>query len=460
MTFTTRSPWEVAADLLAPVDDSWEPLPHQIPPPGNWFGWLLLGGRGAGKTATAARYVHDHVHGPPCLPGVPGGHWIGIIGPTLGDAATSCVYGPSGLRVHDPGVRIKQTAGGATVRWTNGAEAKLFGAHTPEDVERLRSGGNRCLIWAEELAAWRYLNECWQHMRYGLRVGPWPHWIASTTPKPKKLIKELKQKAITGVLRSNGHPEVVMTSATTKDNPHLDDEVKKQLFEDYGGTRLGRQELYAEILDDVPNALWLPPFIDETRIDMAVLPHLDVIVVGVDPPAKETGAECGIIVSGKVDRWDLPVQRELGLHDRSHGFVLDDRSKAGRPDEWAKAVISAFDDWKANRVVVEVNNGGDMVKHTLRQIRQSLPVKEVHASRGKAKRAEPVATLYEQRRMHHLGYFPHLEDQQLTFDPDEPDPEPSPDRMDACVWGFTDLMVSHSSVVQSQTRDDRLRGRR
>lgn len=346
------------------------------------------------------------------------------------------------------------------MRWSNGTEAKLFGAHTPEDVERLRSGGNRCLIWAEELAAWRYMEECWKHMRYGLRVGPWPHWIASTTPKPKKLIKELVNKFRINHLRSNGHPEIVMTFATTNDNPHLDAEVRKQLFEDYGGTRLGRQELYAEILDDNPNALWMAQFIDDNRIDLATLPQLDRIVVAVDPPAKETGAECGIIVIGKVDRWDIPIMRTAGLHDRAHGFVLDDRSKSGSPDQWGKAVVSAFDDWKANNVVVEVNNGGDMVKHTLRQIRGTLPVREVHASRGKAKRAEPVATIYEQGRAHHIGHFPHLEDQQLGFDPNDPDPDPSPDRMDACVWGFTDLMVDNRTMTQTSTRDDRLRGRR
>lgn len=297
-------------------------------------------------------------------------------------------------------------------------------------------------------------------MRYGLRTGPWPHWIASTTPKPKKIIKELLTKAKTNVLRSNGQPEVVLTMATTNDNPHLDSEVKKALFEDYGGTRLGRQELYAEILDDVPNALWVPGMVDDYRVDFANLPYLDRIAIGVDPPAKETGAECGIVVVGRAPTWKIPRYVEMGNADRPHGVVLEDRSVQGSPDKWGKAVVSAFDDWKANIVIAEINNGGDMVKHTMRTVRNSLPVHVEHASRGKAKRAEPVSAIYEQHRFHHLGNHIQLEDQMYTFDPNEPDPDPSPDRMDALVWAATYLMVRQSAVVQSNSRDDRLRGRR
>lgn len=170
------------------TEPRWTPLSYQVPPPGDWYGWLLLAGRGAGKTDACAAYVHDHVYGPPCMPG-PIPHWIGIIAPTLGDAATSCITGPSGLLKHSPEARMVTVAGGTVVRWPNGSEAKLFGANTEPDTERLRSGGNRCLAWLEEMAAWRYLDQAWAQMRFGLRTGPRPHWIASTTPKPRPLIK-------------------------------------------------------------------------------------------------------------------------------------------------------------------------------------------------------------------------------------------------------------------------------
>lgn len=454
----SRSALSIAADYIDPPDDTWRPEPHQIPPAGDWFVWLLLGGRGAGKTAAAARYMHEHINGPPCVSGVPGGHWPAIIAPTLGDAVTSCVNGPSGLRLHDPGVKVSQTVGGAMVRWSNGVEAKLFGAHTPEDVERLRSGGNRCIVWAEELAAWRYIDDCWQHMRYGLRLGPRPHVVASTTPKNKTIIKKLVKAYLSGeVTEELGR--VVVTKATTNDNPHLPKHIKAMLFADYGGTRLGRQELFAEILEDVEGALWTPSIIEDGRIGFSQMPqNLDLIVVSVDPPAKQTGAECGIIVQGVKHRYkpiaDDPEQK------LSHGFVLADCSLYGSPNEWGMAVVEAFDDWGANTVVAEVNNGGDMVKATMRNIRDTLPVEEVHASRGKAIRAEPVVALYEQTRWHHVGNFPMLEDQQTSWDKDDPPDDWSPDRMDALVWGAWKLAVGRSQAYTHKMADRRLRGRR
>lgn len=448
---------EVAADIIDPPDDHWKPLPHQIAPLGHWFVWLLMGGRGAGKTATAARHMHEHVHGPPCLPDVPGGHWPSIIGPTLGDAVTSCVLGPSGLRAHDPGVKVRQTAGGTTVRWSNGVEAKLFGAHTPEDVERLRSGGNRCIVWAEEVAAWRYLEECWQHMRYGLRLGPWPHVVASTTPKARKLIKELVTKAVTAVMGGNGWPEIVMTRATTEDNPHLNSEVKRMLFADYGGTRLGRQELYAEILEDIEGALWNQLMIDQYRIKWEDQPKTySRTVVAVDPSAGGPD-ECGIVVLAKKDKWE---ERGILRPDLPHGFVLADRSLHGSPNKWARTAIRAYKDFHANYIVAEVNNGGDMVKNTIQSIDPSIWVKVVHATRGKAKRAEPVANIYEQGRVHHVGEFPKLEEEQTTWDAYDPEDSWSPNRMDALVWGGHDLLVGLQRSTKGKYTDRRLAGRR
>lgn len=243
--------WEALQLAAREADDdgrnasTWEPLAHQIPPDGAWDTWLLLGGRGSGKTAAAARYCHEHVTGPACLPGLPGGHRVAIIAPTFGDALEACVNGPSGLRSHDARIRAVQTAGGTFVRWPSGAEAKLFGAYTPEDVERLRAGGNRCFAYAEELAAWRFLDPCFDHLQFGLRLGDHPRLVAATTPKPRPLLKRLI-----------AHPTTTVTHATTHDNPHLSSSVRGRLEERYGGTRLGRQELQGLLLGDTEGALW------------------------------------------------------------------------------------------------------------------------------------------------------------------------------------------------------------
>jgi phage terminase large subunit-like protein len=176
---------------LAPTGEPWTPLPHQTPPEGDWDTWLLLAGRGSGKTDAAAYWLDQHVRGPACLPGLAGGHRVAIVAPTFGDALEACVNGPSGIRAHNPSVRSVQTAGGTFVRWPSGAEAKLFGAYTPEDVERLRAGGNRCAAYCEELAAWRFLDQCWDHLQLGLRLGPHPRAVAATTPKPKPLLRAM-----------------------------------------------------------------------------------------------------------------------------------------------------------------------------------------------------------------------------------------------------------------------------
>lgn len=451
-----RSPWDIAVDLIDRPDDTWEPLPHQIPPPGNWFGWLLLGGRGAGKTESASRHFYEHVTGPPCLPGVQGGHWPGIIAPTLGDGVTSCVNGPSGLKKWDPRIKVVVTPGGTVCKFPNGVEAKMFGAHSEEDVERLRSGGNRCIVWGEEIAAWRFLDEAWQHMRYGLRVGPRPHWVASTTPKNRKLIKTLLNEALNP--ESPENPEIVITRAITTENPHLQDHVKKMLLRDYQHTRLGQQELYAMILDDIEGALWTPSDIDRGRIATNICPTtFDRLVVAVDPPASEYGAEAGITASGLKVRWDWP---DVKMKDVSHGFLLADDSLQGDPNKWAKRAVQTYHDWGANLIVAEINNGGDMVKTTINTIDPSIYVHVVHATRGKAKRAEPVVSLYQQDRIHHVGVFPKLEDQMTTWDAIDPKDDDSPDRMDSLVWGFTFLMVGSGGAVQRKTKDNRLKGRR
>lgn len=440
--------FEFAAESFAPKGDhEWEPLPHQIPPDPPWLLWMLFGGRGSGKTAASAKYFHDHVYGPPCLPGIPGGHWPAIVAPTLGDAVTSCVMGPSGLIVHDRKVKVLNRPGGIIARWGNGVEAKLFGAHSPEDVERFRAGGNRCIVWCEEMAAWRYLEESWQQIRYGLRSGPRPHAIASTTPRPKKLIRELVKA-----------DNVVITKGNTASNPHLPQDIKDGLYNDYGETRMGRQELEGEILEDVEGALWTNEVLDATRIlDAEILPEMNKVAVGVDPSITTYGDECGITVGGMVWQWNRPfIQRP----ESTHGFILADCSMQGGPHEWARRAVAAYHEWQADLIVAESNQGGEMVRETIWGIDENVPVKLVSASKGKKARAEPVANLWYQGRAHIVNSLQKLEDQMTTWDPYDPDPSWSPDRMDSAVWLLTELIIGINSETTSHLKDKRLANRR
>lgn len=402
----------------------WTPLPHQVPPSGNWYGWLLLAGRGAGKTDACARYVHEHVMGPPCLPG-PVPHWIGIIAPTLGDAATSCFSGPSGLSAHSPEAKMVNTTGGTIIKWPNGSVAKIFGANTQDDTERLRSGGNRCLAWLEEMAAWRYLDEAWAQMRFGLRAGPRPHWVASTTPKPRPLIKKLA---------TGGVANVVKTHASMYDNPHLQMDIRQALEEEYANTDLGRQELHAEILDEDSNALWQRAWLNASRLSADNLPKLDRVTIGVDPSGG--AGEQGIIAVGKamLETTQTIQGRERPLR-LAHGLVLGDRTCHLKPEGWGRRAVEAAIEFEADDIAVEINFGGDMAVSTIRAAADAMgvniPVKVVRASRGKAVRAQPVSALTQQGRWHMVGVWPELEDQLCTW---YPELDWSPDRLDAMVW--------------------------
>lgn len=403
------------------TEPRWTPLPHQIPPPGDWYGWLLLAGRGAGKTDACAKYVHDHVMGPPCLPG-PVPHWIGIIAPTLGDAATSCFSGPSGLSAHSPEAKMVNTTGGTVVRWPNGSVAKLFGTDTEPQTERLRSGGNRCLAWLEEMAAWRYLDAAWAQMRFGLRSGPHPHWIASTTPKPRPLIK----KIASGAFR-----DVVLTRASMNENPHLQEHVRQALLDEYDGTDLGRQELLGEILDEDSNALWTRASIASSRVQVGALPKLIRVTIGVDPSGG--AGEQGIVAVGKSM---MEYERENGRKSTlAHGYVLGDRTVHLKPEGWGKAAVQAAVEFEADDIAVEINYGGEMAISTIRAAADNMgitiPIKMVRATRGKVVRAQPVSALTAQNRWHMVGTHPELEDQLSTW---YPELDWSPDRLDAMVW--------------------------
>lgn len=494
-----------AADALDPPEGRWTPLPHQIPPrtaPGGepWDVWLLAGGRGTGKTDGAARWFDAHANGPPCDPRIPGGHRMAIIAPTQGDAAESCVNGPSGLKAHNPTVRMVARPGGTYAIWPNGVEARLFGAHTPDDVERLRAGGNRCAVWCEELAAWRQLEQCWSHMEFGLRVGAHPRIVASTTPKPKRLVRVLFHRG--GNKKAKVKPDelrlvskkVALTHGTTRDNPHLAKTFQDSLSNAYSGTRLGQQEIEGELLDNIEGALWRIDQLEDLRlparlaasgpnVEPQVLQFLhkrrkydkiedilvdsvrpiifDQVVVAIDPAVtanEDTSDETAILVCARARTltptsptshrqdlrwWENPNPQNPG----PCFFVLDDRSGIYSPNEWRDQAIQAYNDWEADYIVGEVNNGGDLVEANLRsgiehnRMYEPPPFKQVRASRGKLSRAEPVAGLFEQKRAYLLGYFPTLEDQMTSWTPES---NWSPDRLDGMVWGISCLMGSSS----------------
>jgi phage terminase large subunit-like protein len=405
----------------------WTPYPWQKPPaeiPAQGM-WLQLGGRGTGKTDGCARYVVDHVHGPVCDPRLPGGHRIAIVAPTQGDAIESCVNGPSGLRAHDPSIKLRGGVDGAHVKWPTGAEARLFGAHTPDDVERLRSGGNRCLVWLEEVAAMRYLGAAYDHAAFGLRIGRRPHFVGSTTPKPRKELRELLADPLT-----------MTTRGRTAEAVHLDEAVRARLLAKYGGKRLGKQELEGELLEDVEGALWAFDAIAAARVTPSEVPDMLRKCVAMDPAVSvtETSDETGLVAVG------------LGI-DR-HCYVLADRSARVAGNEAARRCWQLWADTDADVVVYEDNQGkrwvADVLKQVWRQMQDegllpggNAPLVAVTAQVGKRLRAEPVAAMYEDPTMvHHVGVFDELEDQQTTWIPES---GTSPDRLDALVHGITHL---------------------
>jgi phage terminase large subunit-like protein len=376
----------------------------------------LLAGRGFGKTRTGAELVRARVAG-----------WtarrLALVAPTAADARNVMVEGESGiLAISPPWDRPRYEPSKRRLTWPNGAIATLYSADEPE---RLR-GPQHDATWCDELGSWRY-PEAWDMLMLGMRLGADPRIVVTTTPRPTKLIRALI-----------ADPTAVVTRGSTYENrTNLAPAFLQQIIRKYEGTRLGRQELEAEILDDVPGALWTRGVIEASRACAA--PTLLRVVVAIDPAAtsSEDADETGIIVVGK--------------DGQGQGWVLADASGRYPPAEWAKTAIAAYRAHRADRVVAEVNNGGEMVEATLRVIDPNVSFAAVRASRGKLARAEPVAALYEQGRVHHLGTFPQLEDQMCGFVPaDHGDfgQRPtgcSPDRVDALVWALTDLMIEPMS---------------
>ena len=378
----------------------------------------MLAGRGFGKTRTGAEYVRAMAQSGQA-------RHIALVGPTALDARAVMVEGESGLlSVGPPHERPEYEPSLHRLTWNNGAVATVFSADEPN---RLR-GPQHDLAWCDELAAWRY-PQAWDMLMFGLRlVGPGgadPRAIVTTTPRPIRLIRDLL-----------ADPKVVVTRGRTVENAkHLAPAFLDQIVRRYEGTRLGRQELDGEILDDMPGALWSHGLIDAARVTVhpdLVRPKLTRIVVAIDPAASssETADETGIIVAGR--------------DAEGHGYVLGDASGHYAPAEWAKAAVTAYRTHHADRIAAEVNNGGEMVEAMLRMTDPNVPFTAVHAAHGKVARAEPVAALYEQGRVHHLGAFAPLEDQMCAFsaDFDRDIAGYSPDRVDALVWALTELFLN------------------
>lgn len=387
--------------------------PDQIEPDGEWDIWLPLAGRGWGKTRVGSEWTKKVASRP--------NRRIALIAETAADARDVMVEGESGiLNVYGPNDPNKPTYEPSKRRltWPNGSVATLFNAVEPEQLR----GPQFTEAWLDELAKFKYARDVWDNLQFGLRLGDNPRQLITTTPKPTELIKAI-------VAGQEGR--VHLTRGSTKDNMHnLSKRFLERVVERYQGTRKGRQELDAEILSDLPGALWPQAVIDTYRLRDVELPQFERVVVAVDP-AVELGVddqnEHGIIVAGIT-----------GGQEKS-GFILEDASMAGTPAEWSRRVAAMFEKWQADAVIAETNQGGQMVAHTIRSVSPNIPVKQVKATRGKHVRAEPIASLYEQGRIRHVGSFPELEDQMTQFTTEGYQGDKSPDRADALVWACTDL---------------------
>lgn len=347
---------------------------------------------------------------------------IALVAETAADARDVMIKGDSGLLNCDP--NLTEDSWSPTNRcltWPNGSKAWCYNATEPDQLR----GPQHHFAWVDELAKFRYMQATWDQLLFGLRLGEHPQVLVTTTPQPKPLIKEL-------VAREG--KSVYVTRGSTLDNKdNLASSTVQALYDRYGGTRLGRQELEGEILGDIPGALWNHQMIDDNRISEDDAPEYERIIVAVDPAASshEGSDENGIVGVG--------LARDEDGYAR--GYVLADRSLRGSPEEWARAAVKLYRELGADRIVAEKNNGGEMVAHVIRSVDRSVPVTLVHASRGKHVRAEPISALYEQGRVHHVGRFDKLEDQMCLFSIDNVRDENtgSPDRVDALVWGLSQL---------------------
>lgn len=387
--------------------------PEQLTPRGDWNVWLILAGRGWGKTMTGAFDTMIYALNNP-------DSRCAVVVPTFGDLRRVAFGGVSGILKWLPEECLMKGRGqgysssAQEIRLYNGSLIQGFAATEPE---RLR-GPQFHRAWCDEIAAWFY-PETFDQLMFGLRLGDNPQCVITTTPKPNALTRSL-------IKRTN----TVVTRGSTFDNSaNLAPAALQQLKEKYEGTRLGRQELYAEVLDDTEGALWNYSMIEKTRIKTA--PELDRIVVAIDPAvtSNDDSDETGIVVAARSgDKF----------------YVLDDQSLRDTPDSWSKLAVKLYHQYEADLIVAEVNNGGDLVERLIRLSDRNVSYRSVRATRGKILRAEPIAALYEQGKVHHVGLFPVLEDQMCSYSGQV---KPSPDRLDALVWALTELSVSTGQAV-------------
>jgi len=394
--------------------------PEQLPPPGDWDFWLVEAGRGYGKTRIGAEYI---------IEGAQTGksRHMAAVARTAKDVRATVVEGVSGiLACSHPSWRPHYEPSKCKLTWPNGAICTTFAAAEPESLR----GPQHDRIWADELASWRYA-DAWDQLRYGLRIGAHPTCVVSTTPRPTPLMRKLR-----------ANPRTARVTGSTFDNAeNLAPAFLQAMIDDYAGTRMGRQELYAEILDDVEGALWHGTLIEAGRHhwnETNPVPTMQRVVVGLDPAttSRKTSDEVGIVT--------------CGIDSRGHVYVLHDASARYSPDEWGRQGVVQYHGHSADRIVAETNQGGDMVATIIRGIDSTVAYQGVHAKRGKHLRAEPVVALYEQGKVHHVGYFSELEQEMTSWVPHE---SPSPNRVDALVYAITALMVRRSVAAAPAPMD-------
>lgn len=399
--------------LIAGRRFQWEAIlarKEQLPDNDNWVTWLFLAGRGAGKTRTAAEYLAWQAITNPQT------RWA-IVAPTHADARDTCVEGESGILnvLREYNVLKDYNRSRSEIFLTNKSRIKLYSGEEPDRLRGPQFHGG----WFDELAAFKY-PEAWDQYQFGARLGEHPRTIVTTTPRPTKLIKDLLKRDNVKVVRGS-----------TFDNAkNLAPSALAELRLRYENTRLGRQELYGEVLEEVEGALWTRDIIETSRVTEC--PALVRIVIGVDPAVTsgESSDETGIVA--------------VGITANGHYYVLADKTLRATPDAWARASVNLYHELKADRIVAETNNGGDMVTLLMRQVDPTVSVKKVTATRGKQLRAEPISSLYEQGRVHHVGYFEQLESQMCEWTPLSKE---SPDRLDALVWALTELNSGGSSMI-------------
>ena len=391
--------------------------PKQLPPEGDWGTWMILAGRGFGKTRAGAGWIHERAMEYP-------GRWIALVAKTPADARDYMIEGPGGLlRNTPPHERPKFEPSKRRLTWDNGSWATVYSDEEP-DQTRGYSGDT---AWIDELAKFRNARETWDNLSFGMREASTdrPRRLVTTTPRPIPIIRELIKLPTTRTVVGTSHENRV----------NLDPTWYEETVLSYEGTRIGRQEVLAEILDDFPGALWTRTMLDDAKVPASGIGDLERVVVAIDPSGtkgEDNGDSVGIVVAGKgVDGF---------------GYVLADRTCSLSPEGWGRRAVEAYHEFKADRIVAEKNFGGDMVRFVVQAADRNVAYEDVTASRGKVVRAEPIAALYEQERVKHAGLFPELEDQMAAFTRSGYMGDKSPDRVDALVWALSDLLLGEEKA--------------